>query len=190
MRGDRFFGTIIPEWVIRAGPKHDLYSTDTDFIESYEDLTTAVGQAAPSWLRDHTILVLKPDAIVGRRVTATFEWLEEAGFDIVLARAIHFDRHTIRALWLYQWNIATRARKELVDQLLTSCGSLLLLVRTESNPSFSAAEMLSTRKGPSSPERQRTGDLRHRLGGISPLLNFVHTADAPADVVREFGILL
>jgi hypothetical protein len=66
----------------------------------------------------------------------------------------------------------------------------VLLVRAEQPGAEPASVRLTRDKGPTDPARRHPGQLRHLLGGSSYLLNHVHTADDPADTVRELGVLL
>ncbi|MFG3756480.1 hypothetical protein, partial [Klebsiella pneumoniae] len=43
--------------------------------------------------------------------------------------------------------------------------------------------------GPTMPAQRQPGQIRYRLGPDNRLLNFVHAADEPADVLRELGLL-
>jgi hypothetical protein len=54
--------------------------------------------------------------------------------------------------------------------------------------SWPASLRLAQRKGHSLPARRRPDDLRSVLRPPNQILNFVHVADEPADIVRELGI--
>jgi hypothetical protein len=51
-----------------------------------------------------------------------------------------------------------------------------------------AALRLSERKGAADRSSRSSGDLREVLGARVPLINFVHTTDEAADVIREIGV--
>ncbi len=173
----------MPDELSRFPDKLDLYARDTYFLESWEDLVAVEGDQALDRSR-FAALTLKPDAVVGRTLKPTLEWLDEYGFSVVAAELVEFERHTIRGIWLYSWNVASRDRKDLVDILLTATPSLFLALRGPKDASL----WLSQNKGPANPEYRQPGQLRSRLGYFSTLLNFVHTSDEPADFIRELAV--
>ena len=101
---------------------------------------------------------------------------------------LRFDRHAIRGLWRYQWNMATPQRQALQEQIMTSFDSLLVIVRRSSPIRVPTTVYLTDLKGPSLPADRKPEHLRTVLNSTNPVLNFVHTADEPADVIRELGI--
>ncbi|GAA2726947.1 hypothetical protein GCM10010439_31310 [Actinocorallia aurantiaca] len=168
--------------------KRALFSVDSYFRDGWDDLLAVVPD--PWTLLDrHATLLLKPDAVAGRRLEAALEWLLEQDAVIVAAEAVALDRHSTRAMWWYQWNVATKERRDLADALVRAGDSLLLVARLPEAP-IPATLRLSNLKGPADPARREPWQLRHRLDNDDFLVNFVHTADEPADLVREFGVLL
>jgi len=137
--------------------------------------------------RAHGLLLLKPDAVVARRLLPAIDWLSHHGFRIVAAERISLDRHAIRAVWQAPWQAATWQRRRLADLLATATDSLVLLVRTEAGPA-PVCVRLTGMKGASDPHLREPGQLRHALGSHSFLLNMAHTADEPADVLRELAV--
>ena len=162
--------------------KRAAYAADTYFVEAYQDAVAVHGAGADEFARAHTGLLLKPEALAARKGGTTLGWLRSEGFDVVSARAVRLDRHTIRALWRYHWNAVTRDHKEVVDRLCGSAPSCYLLVRAP-------AEVLSARKGPARVARRAPGQLRRVLGDLNTLLNHVHSPDEPADFLRELAVL-
>ncbi|QUQ64109.1 nucleoside-diphosphate kinase [Kutzneria sp. CA-103260] len=138
--------------------------------------------------RDHGLLLLKPDAVVARRLLPAVDWLSHHGFRIVAAERVSLDRHAIRAVWREPWRAATWQRRRLADLLATAADSLVLLVRAENAGPTPVCVRLTEMKGDGDPRRQRPGQLRHALGSPGFLLNMAHTADEPADVLRELAI--
>lgn len=136
--------------------------------------------------RTHGLLLLKPDAVVARRLLPAIDWLSHHGFRIVAAERIGLDRHAIRALWQEPWRAATWQRRRLADLLATATDSLVLLVRAETVEPVCVR--LTGMKGAGDPRRRERGQLRHALGSPGFLLNMAHTADEPADVLRELAI--
>ncbi len=178
-------GAAIPAWLSEMPEKRVLYAADTYFRESWEDAQAAFVDPERD-LPALASITFKPDAFAGRIVTPALHWLIEQGFRVVAARDVLFDRLTIRGIWYYQWNIASRDRKDVVDELLAASRSLVVTLQLSGRPD--ATKYLSTIKGPAVPSRRRPGQLRHVLASPNTLLNFVHTADETADLVRELGV--
>ena len=177
-------GIALPAELSRFQDKLDLYATDTYFLESWEDFLAAVDHQPLSLLSRFAAVTLKPDAVVGRTLKPTMEWLSDQGFTIVAAQLVEFERHITRGIWHYSWNVASRDRKDVVDLLLPATPSLFLALHGPDD----AALWLSENKGPANPKYRQPGQLRHGLGSFSTLLNFVHTSDEPADFVRELAV--
>lgn len=176
-----------PALLTTSEAKATLYSVDTYFAEAWDGLTS-VWPDAVRFAWDHGMLVIKPDAFAGRRAHLILEWLDDAGFVIADARRLRFDRHSIRAEWRYQWNMATPDRKKLMDVLLGLSDCLLVIVRSRDEIEVPATVRLTDLKGPAEVAKRRPDHLRWKLGLSSAILSFLHTADEPADVVRELGI--
>ncbi len=165
---------------------------DTYVIESVGHLREA-GIDPVAFARRHTLLLLKPDAIVARAVEPALRWLDEGGYRVVHAERITADRHLARAMWRTSWITASAERRRLADLLVGVCDALVLLITDADGAGSAAAEPVSVRltreKGATDPRRRRPGDLRHALGVHSHLLNLVHTPDDPFDVLRELAIV-
>ncbi|MEV5648486.1 nucleoside-diphosphate kinase [Nocardia sp. NPDC052254] len=162
------------------------YSEDT-YVQETVDQLDAAGLDAAEFAVRHSLLLLKPDAIVGRAVEPTVDWLRDNGFRIVSARSCPVDRHLVRALWYFAWNIASPERRRLADLLVGLSGALVLVVAGDPAP-LPTPVRLTAAKGPTDPRKRQPGQLRYLLGRHSYLLNLVHSPDDPADVLREFSI--
>jgi nucleoside diphosphate kinase len=181
-------GPALPDYLSAMPDKLTLYATDTYFRESWEDLNHLTQNDPSEVLHGLAMMVLKPDAVVTRAIGPTFDWLYEQGFSIVAARTFAFSRHITRSIWCYSWNVATRERKDVVDMMLAPGDSLLVLLRGPDGETDPATRLLSETKGPANPARRTPGQLRYELGTLNTLLNYLHTADEPADLVRELGV--
>ncbi|MDC0773112.1 nucleoside-diphosphate kinase [Streptomyces sp. HD] len=164
-----------------------LYGADTYYQESYEQLA-ALTDDVTGFAHRHAALLLKPDAVVARRLDAAVDWLTGQGYRIVGAAVTRLTRTMIRSLWYFQWNLATPYRRRLAALFLEDADALVLLVRPAHEPDVPASVELTRLKGPTDPEARRPGQLRHLLGRYSYLLNLVHTPDEPADVLRELAV--
>ncbi|OIJ92789.1 nucleoside-diphosphate kinase [Streptomyces sp. MUSC 14] len=167
--------------------KRRLYGADTYYQESFEQLD-ALTSDLTGFAHRHAALLLKPDAVVTRRLLPAVNWLADNGFRVVAAETTRLTRTMIRSLWFYQWNLATPERRRLARLFLHSTDSLVLLVRCESDTDVPASVLLTELKGPTDPDARTPGQLRHLLGRYSYLLNLVHTPDEPADVLRELAV--
>ncbi|MFG2428697.1 nucleoside-diphosphate kinase [Streptomyces sp. NPDC048590] len=166
--------------------KRAAYRLDPYAREGLELFRAPVDRA---WLYSTTFVVLKPDAIAGRRGHLVLDILEEEGWKPFAARPFVFDPLLTRELWRYQFNAASRQRIAVVDHLLGSGSSLLVLLRdTRRADGLPASVRLTAAKGAADPSAAHARDLRTRFGRVNGLFNFVHTADEPADLVRELRL--
>ncbi|MFE9580299.1 nucleoside-diphosphate kinase [Nocardia sp. NPDC006044] len=168
--------------------KVTAYAGDTYLQETVEQLDR-LGVDAAKFARAHSMLLLKPDAIVARSVEPTLNWLAGNDFRVVSAVRVAVDRHFARALWYFAWNIASPERRRLADLLVGISDVLVLVVRGE-DAELPVPVRLTEAKGPTDPRKRQPGELRHLLGRHSYLLNLVHSPDDPADVLRELAIYL
>ncbi|MFB7243861.1 nucleoside-diphosphate kinase [Streptomyces populi] len=167
--------------------KQRLYGADTYYQESHDQLA-ALTDDVTGFAHRHALLLLKPDAVVARRLDAAADWLAGQGFTIAGAGVTRLTRTMIRSLWYFQWNLATPHRRRLAALFLEDADALVLLVRPENDLDVPASVELTRLKGPTDPDARRPGQLRHLLGRYSYLLNLVHTPDEPADVLRELAV--
>jgi nucleoside diphosphate kinase len=180
-------GPEIPRHLACSTTKLALYAVDLYFWESWEDLRQVAAADTDGLVWSHAFLLVKPDGIAARKSRPALRWLDEHGFTVCAAESFRLDRHVPRAIWAYQWNIASRERKDLFDLLLALTDSLFLMLRGPAGD-VPATVVLSDLKGPADPALRRSGQLRHALGPRNFLLNFVHMADDPLDLVREIGV--
>ncbi|UGT61219.1 nucleoside-diphosphate kinase [Nocardia asteroides] len=162
------------------------YRGDTYVAESVEQLER-LGLDPAAFAIGHSMLLLKPDAIVARAVDPALKWLHDNGYRVIAAEVVPVNRHLARALWYYAWNIASPERRRLADLLVGISDALLLVVTAPDDP-IPVSLRLARAKGPTDPRKRRPGELRHLLGRDNYLLNLVHTPDDPADVLRELAI--
>jgi hypothetical protein len=178
--------TVLPE-------KARRYRDEIFCRESWRDIETVAGDRARELLFCQGLILFKPDALAGGVVEDALAILEELDFEPVAGAVVQLDRLATRWLWLYRFNVASIGRVWLHDRINCSGPSLLVALRDRRavlGEGIPASVRLTDCKGPSRPERRRADQLRTRLGVGDRLLNFVHTSDEPADVMRELGILL
>jgi nucleoside diphosphate kinase len=180
----------LDRWLTTNERKAWLYSHDPYFRDGWRDVQRYATLGASSGLERISFVLVKPDGIVARSVGPLVDNLIAEGFRLAGHAVIRFDRLMIRELWRYELSAATDQRFDAIDALLTATNSLVLVVEDQSGGRATAAALLSTLKGPSRSAERDLGHLRSRIGAGDGLLNFIHTPDEPADVVRELGVLL
>jgi nucleoside diphosphate kinase len=170
--------------------KQAAFTADTYFQES-AGLLAACTDDPVGFSRQHALLLLKPDAVAARALLPAIDWLADNGFRIVADAPVRLTRHMARALWYFSWDVATPYRRWLADLMLPTTDSLMLLVRADParhGATGPASVLLTAAKGPTNPDARSPGQLRYLLGRYCYLLNLAHTADEPADVLRELGV--
>jgi nucleoside diphosphate kinase len=166
--------------------KADAYRLDPYMREALGSLAR---MRDPGVLSRYTFVVLKPDAVAGRRCKLILSILRSEGWHPVAATTVRFDPLLVRELWRYQFNAASTQRIAVVDPLLSSGRSLLVLLDDRDRPKWLPASVrLTAAKGSAEPSAAHSTDLRTRIGRINGLFNFMHTADEPADVARELQL--
>ena len=180
----------LPPWLSDDPLKRGIYCDDLYFWDGWEAFTAACsGEPAQATLRQLTFMLIKPEAIVGRRIEPILDFVQALGFGIAGAWPVRLTRHAVRALWGYQINSVPIAWVHALELGITS-GELFVVGLThplERGEASTAAELLRVNKGTSA---RPGGDmLRDRLNGPARMLSFVHAPDEPADVVRELAVI-
>lgn len=174
----------------RIPEKAAWYRWEAVFREAYSELRAAFGPEWRSWLQSVAVLSLLPDAICGRRGEAVREFLDVHGFEPIFVRQVRYDWQSFAMDWRYQLNDTTPDRIGLSEAYLAMGPALFLLLRDRAPlPNIPAAVRLRSLKGASKPEARQGANLRDALGSTNRLIKFVHSADEPADVIRQLGIL-
>lgn len=166
----------------------DLY-----FRECLADLSDACGDESPIEASFPLgLLTFKPDAVFGRRLRPAIDLLVQNSFRPTWMSPIRYTRHSMRELWRYNWDTYTTDRLALTTMMHTSCESLMLILHDPqtARTGIPASVRLSDLKGSAAPEDRRPGQLRDVLSPPNAVINFVHVADEPGDVIREVGIFL
>ncbi|MEQ9245275.1 MAG: nucleoside-diphosphate kinase, partial [Nitratireductor sp.] len=167
--------------------KNYRYGQEPYFQESYRDFLSTFGASLSRCAR-FTYVLFKPDAFVCNSVERSIDILRERGFHAVTGTTVLFDRHKVRELWRYEFNIAHVERYRLVDELLCSGPSLLVVLEDVIGTS-DASQRLSAQKGHSSIGKRPRDSLRAVIGARDNMLNFIHTPDEMIDMIREIGVL-
>jgi len=169
--------------------KQREFSADLYFRECWVDMAETFGGDATAILRGVAMLSVKPDAVVGRRMTVILEFLEKNEFVPIAVARLGLTRHSMREVWRYDWHVYPVDRLAFTTIWYTACDVLMFLLRDrQPNPLVPASVRLSQMKGHAIAERRKADDLRSVLRPPNRILNFVHVAEEPVDVVREIGI--
>lgn len=167
------------------------FSEDVFFREAWSDVRAVLMSDAEAVLQRLALVVFKPECIAADRVAVSWEFLLEEGFHPVYWRPFVHDRLTVRELWRYRWSALSLQRLHLTEAQNSIGPSLLTVVRYEGPIRHVPASVVLNRiKGPSDPARRDERHLRTRLGSDSALINYLHAADEPLDIVREWGVLI
>lgn len=168
--------------------KTNLLSDDSYFREVWADFND-VSRNPSALLQNLALFSFKPDIVPARKMAMALEYLSGAGFEIAAHWEFQHNRHSMRELWRYNWHIYPPDRLEMCTYLHTATPTLVLLLRDVGNQlDVPAAVRLAALKGSANPMSRDPGQLRFVLEPPNAVINHVHVADEPIDVVREFGI--
>ncbi|GAA2422402.1 hypothetical protein [Streptomyces glaucus] len=192
-----------------SATKRELFAEDLYFRECWADALDVfgarppagaaggagapepAGAAAAAALGPLGLLSFKCDGMAARRADRTLRYLTEQGFSVLASSRIRHNRHSMRELWRYNWHVYTTDRLALMTLMHSVTESLLLIVRDDRyDPAVPGSVRLADLKGSADPAARGPEHLRTVLDPPNKIINFVHVADEPADIVREVGIFL
>jgi len=172
-----------------SAEKRALYCRDVYFISAWIDLQGRRSNLTTT-LWPLASVIIKPDAFAARAATRVPALLAESGFRPLGAVPFRFDHHCVRESLRYILIDPDLERLAAIDAVLTAGESLYVLLRDTTEHEGPATVRLSSLKGSTRDGAPLTPDkLRARLGARGSLLNFIHVADDPGDLVREIGLL-
>ena len=148
----------VAPWLARDEGKREHYADDPYFAEGWAAFRAAAGPApaAGRALRHLTFLLVKPEAIAGRRVAVILDFLAARGYRIIGAWPARMGRHEARNLWRYQLNVVPIAHIRALE-MLVGAGEVVLLGLDHplAAAEASAAQRLSRDKGSSAGSADR-----------------------------------
>ncbi len=175
----------------RSAQKRSLFTSDLYFRECWADAYDVFGAATSDVLGPLALLNFKSDGVVGGRIGTTLDYLAGAGFTIVGVSPMRHNRHSMRELWRYNWHIYTTDRLALMTEMHRATETMLLILRDDWHDGVVPGSVrLASLKGSANPAGRRPEHLRAVLEPPNRVINFVHVADEPADIIREVGIFL
>ncbi|WP_341718650.1 nucleoside-diphosphate kinase [Micromonospora sp. FIMYZ51] len=170
--------------------KRQAYAQDLHFRESWADVVDLFGAERHAKLGALAMFTFKADGVAGRRLRATMEFFDTHGFRVVGVAPFQHNRQSMRAVWQYDWHMYPVERLLLCSVMHAAAPTLLLLlVDTRYDGVVPGTMRLSELKGSNAVAERQEQHLRTVLAPPHKVINFVHVADEPADLVREIGIL-
>ncbi|MFI1227176.1 MULTISPECIES: nucleoside-diphosphate kinase [unclassified Streptomyces] len=174
----------------RIPKKAALYEREIYFREGFADAEQILEDRFDELMRATALMMLKPDGLLTGKLAPILDFLAEQGFTPVAAQHIEFTPVLWREMWRYQLTSATLDRLAVTGHVYATGPCLLLALRDDAPSAIPAAVRLSGLKGASDPDTRRPDSLRARLELTNRIINHLHVADEPADVLREIGLLL
>ncbi|MEU3855749.1 hypothetical protein [Streptomyces sp. NPDC029554] len=199
-RADQDYGAAIdlsgPRWDRLTGidGKGDVFARDLYALEGWASLADEIGEQQAYVFAERTSLMwLRPDAFAAGTARSVLAAAEAVSFRPVAARPVRLERCGVRALWAYMCRWATGERLMLLDALAALGPGLLVVWAGGTGASRAAGgEPVSVRmtrlKGRNDASRREEVSLRAVAGSPNRALTMLHTADDPADVVRELAV--
>ncbi|MBG0807928.1 hypothetical protein IY145_00580 [Methylosinus sp. H3A] len=177
--------TIPWPYLTRLPEKVALYNSDVEFRYSFGLLYQMDPKALNEFLSEYGIIVLKPETFFARRALLAISFLKQHGYDVRHVLYLELSANIAANIWRYSLNIATIDRLILLLGVLTQRPALAMIVRRKHKDERPCTTSLSKLKGSSLILDRDENTLRGLLAGPNPYLNYVHTADEPADLIRE-----
>lgn len=175
---------LAPKSVLDERESLDRYERDSYFLEAIAEWPSDEEPASLA------LLLVKPEALVGQRLELIQDFLAAHGFITLAWREVRFSRHLCRALWLHEWWRASLTRLVLVQALMQAGPSVVLILEDPSaSVDRTGSSRLQSLKGPTIPSRRQPHQLRALLDSPNMMLNFVHSADGSAELIREITVL-
>lgn len=183
----------LPCWLSCLPQKLAVFARDAAFCRGWNTILELEqeGKFARSHLWNLGSVMFKPDSLIRRNTQAGMQALTAAGFAIRAGATVRFSDSLAREFWRHALGRYTDQRMALLARLMELAPSVYLLVRaTQPSAALPTALRLTDFKGEAVPGARTAGALRAMLGAPqTAMFNYVHTADEPADVVRELGLL-
>ncbi|WDZ85841.1 hypothetical protein [Micromonospora cathayae] len=191
MPADTDFMPSDDEWtaLTASDRKRRAYTEDLYFRACWADAVAVLGADATRVLGEVAMFAFKSDGVAGRRMRPTMTFLAQQGFSVLGAAPFRHNRHSMRAIWQYDWHPYSNDRLALTSVMHGATESLLLMLRDLRYDGVVPGTMrLSELKGAATDKVWTQDQLRGVLKPPNRVINFVHIADEPADTVRELAI--
>lgn len=173
--------------------KRKVFSTDVYFREAWIQAKQHWDGAtkAAEVLSSHASLIIKPECILGGTAPLAIRLVLNKGFHPLLMHPFRFNRFNAREQWRYWLTNATMERLQAMTDFLALSESLFVVVRDDlRKDGVPGTVRLAEAKGAADLDERDAGTIRDMVSVLPhPLLTALHTADEPADMIREFGVL-
>jgi hypothetical protein len=167
-------------------------SGDRFRLEALEDLISLGIDPGP-FLRTHTSVVLRPDAVVRRKLEVAIDLIRREGFRPLAVAPVRFSHQVVRSHWTADRPDETGGKewRRAVDIFIEHTDSMFILLVDERGGELSATRRLTDFKGPFAASQRTSRHLRTALddGGIPPF-NCVHSPNDESLFLRELGLFL
>lgn len=181
-----FVPLSIPLWMKVSKKKILLYSQDPYFREGYKIFESILGSQLNIFCKKHTYILIRPDAVVARKVDLIINELKKINFEPIYSRTLKINRHMSRAIWFYHLNAAPTERFSIIDFFFQDKECLFVIFKNDK--CTNASLELSRIKGSVDIKKRNNNHLRSKICAESNLLSFIHTPDDSCDVIREMMI--
>ncbi|MFF8919408.1 hypothetical protein ACF08M_40540 [Streptomyces sp. NPDC015032] len=169
--------------------KDTVFAADIWAREGWASAELTLGGAGAHRFADRIAVTwLRPDAFAAGTARRVLAAVAERGFRVLAARPVHLGPAGARALWAYMCRWATVERLWLLDAVVALGPGLLVLWADDTDSPLPASARLTAGKGNGAPGRRDGQSLRDLAGALNRVLTMVHTADEPADVIRELAV--
>ncbi len=191
--GSLMLASELPRWLSCFPTKLAQYANDPHFCAGWQALRAmdCDGTFPIELLWRMGSVLFKPDSILTRNATEGLRLLNENHASVRAIRILHFEPGLVRQFWQYSLGRLSDERIGVLGSLMMQTPSVYVLASIpESKDRIPGALQLTELKGDALPAKRKAHQLRCAMGPPqSVLFNFVHTADEPADVIRELGLL-
>jgi hypothetical protein len=170
--------------------KVQYFCVDPSFREGWSVGMRELGNDAFRVFQRVVTVILKPDALLGRRGQQCIDYIAKHSFTPVHFERITLSRLQTQELWRYWGTMATLDRLRLSQQVSAQGEALMVFFRDDS-PALTvpATVRLQALKGSAYPGYRSPHHLRSVLQAPNRVVVLVHTPDEPMDMVRELGVV-
>ncbi|AEV87133.1 nucleoside diphosphate kinase [Actinoplanes sp. SE50] len=174
--------------------KADAYAVEARFRQTLyacAQATHADDSGLGMQIRQVGLGMFRPDAIAAGKAVPTLEYLRRFDCHPYAYFPVQITAKEYEEIWRYQLNVASGERLALLDLMFSWSQSILVQFRrTAAVIDVPVTVLMADVKGPADPVNREGWELRAHLASPSRVETYFHTADEPADVVRDGGLLL
>lgn len=170
--------------------KISLYNEDPYFFESLSYFSNKLDQESFNYfISKFASIIIKPESFFEGKGTEIVNYYKDNDFIPVYYKFLDINKYMLRAIWMYQLNAATLDRLNLLDEWSNQSKMLHILLLCTKDILTPATVEVTNLRGSSNIDKHKPHELRSQLGQVIPMINYLHSADEPADMIRDIGIL-